>query len=109
MQPVPGPGGRWQISSGGGGQPRWNGDGKEIFYMGEDGEILAVPVDTRSGNFETGEAHRLFHISIPPVISYDSRIYDVLPDGKRFVVNTTAAEGEHEEVVVVTNWSAGPK
>jgi len=37
--------GKFQISTAGGGQPTWRGDGKEIFYVGADGKMMAVPVD----------------------------------------------------------------
>ena len=36
--------GKWQVSNGGGDQPRWRGDGKELFYLAPDGKTCAVPV-----------------------------------------------------------------
>lgn len=98
--------GKWQISNGGGGQPRWSRDGKEIFYMTAAGDVMAVPVNTSSGAFETGEPKRLFHLNIPRVLTFQTRLYDVMPDGKRFVVNTTGEEDSWERVVLVTNWNA---
>ncbi len=98
--------GKWQISTGGGGQPRWSRDGKEIFYMTYNGDLMAVPVNTHSGTIETGEPKRLFHVNLPPVLTFDSRFYAVTPDSKHFVAITAGDETEHEEVVLVTNWDA---
>jgi len=44
VQPFPGPGGKFQISSNGGAQPRWNKNGKEIFYVSLDSKMMAAPV-----------------------------------------------------------------
>ena len=45
VQPSAGPGGKWQVSTGGGEQPKWRGDGKEIFYLSA-GKLMAVDVNT---------------------------------------------------------------
>ena len=44
IHPFPGPGREQVISKGGGVQARWNGDGKELFYMALDGRLMAVPI-----------------------------------------------------------------
>jgi Tol biopolymer transport system component len=51
--------GRWQISSGGGEQPRWRGDGKELFYLSLDGKMMAAPVTT-GAHFDAGTSVTLF-------------------------------------------------
>ena len=51
--------GRWQISSGGGEQPRWRGDGKELFCLSLDGKMMAAPVTTGS-HFDAGTSVTLF-------------------------------------------------
>ena len=38
--------GKWQVSNAGGDQPRWRSDGKELFYLGPDSRMMAVPVKT---------------------------------------------------------------
>ena len=45
----PGADGKWQVSRGGGTQPRWRGDSKEIYYEETSGILMAVPVNTQSG------------------------------------------------------------
>ena len=83
----PGAAGKWQVSHGGGTEPRWRGDGREIFYLGPTGVLTAVPVNT-NGTFSTGAATPLFQIHGRAAISStDLFSYDVTKDGKRFLVN----------------------
>jgi Tol biopolymer transport system component len=83
----PGAAGKWQISRGGGSEPRWRGDGKEIFYLGPTGMLTAVPVSTE-GTFSTGSPTPLFQFhGRAPISSTDVFSYDVTKDGKRFLVN----------------------
>ena len=44
VQPFPGPGGKTQVSTGGGAQPRWQRDGRELFYIALDGQLHAAPM-----------------------------------------------------------------
>jgi hypothetical protein len=79
--------GKWQVSRGGGGEPRWRADGKEIFYMAPSGMLMAVPVSSDNG-FSTGAPAPLFQIhGRAPISSTDAFTYDVAKDGKRFLVN----------------------
>jgi len=83
----PGAAGKWQVSRGGGTEPRWRGDGKEIFYIGPGGVLTAVPVSSERG-FSTGTPSTLFQIrGRAPISSTDVFTYDVAKDGKRFLVN----------------------
>lgn len=45
--------GKWQISNSGGTQPRWRGDGKELFSLSSDGQLMAVPI-VPGTNFDPG-------------------------------------------------------
>ncbi|MGO9369254.1 MAG: protein kinase domain-containing protein, partial [Terriglobales bacterium] len=83
----PGATGKWQVSRGGGSEPRWNGDGKEIFYIAPSGMLMAVMVNGES-IFATGTPAPLFQIhGRAPISSTDVFTYDVAKDGKRFLVN----------------------
>jgi len=79
---------RRQISSGGGTQPRWRGDEKELFYYSAEGTMMAVTIDTRSG-FKAAAPQRLFACELRTARE-EMHEYDVAPDGQRFLVNTTA-------------------
>jgi eukaryotic-like serine/threonine-protein kinase len=79
--------GKWQVSRGGGSEPRWRGDTREIFYIGPTGMLMAVPVDS-AGTFSTGVPAALFQVyGRAPISSTDLFTYDVTKDGKRFLVN----------------------
>ena len=83
----PGGSGKWQVSRGGGTEPRWRGDGKEIFYIGPKGTLTAVPV-VADTTFATGAPTALFQFhGRAPVSSTDVYTYDVAKDGSRFLVN----------------------
>jgi Tol biopolymer transport system component len=83
----PGAEGKWQVSRGGGAEPRWRGDGKEIFYIAPSGMLMAVPVNGET-IFATGTPSPLFQIrGRAPISSTDVFTYDVARDGKRFLVN----------------------
>ena len=83
----PGAAGKWQVSRGGGAEPRWRGDGKEIFYIAPGGMLTAVPVNGES-IFATGTPAPLFQIhGRAPISSTDVFTYDVAKDGNRFLVN----------------------
>jgi hypothetical protein len=69
--------GKWQVSRGGGTEPRWRGDGKEIFYIGARTTLTAVPVNSE-GTFSTGNPTPLFHSQLrAQVSSTDLFNYDV--------------------------------
>jgi serine/threonine protein kinase/Tol biopolymer transport system component len=98
--------GRWQVSSGGGEQPRWRGDGKELFFLSLDGKMMAAPV-TLGANFDVGTPVALFQ-STPrqPVLVFDFFVYDVSRDGQRFLINTQVKQAESAPMSVVLNWTA---
>ena len=80
-------GGKLQVSRAGGKQPRWRGDGKEIFYVDPHGILTAVPVTTEPG-LSTGTPVQMFATNSRPYISStDLFTYDVTRDGTRFIVD----------------------
>jgi eukaryotic-like serine/threonine-protein kinase len=83
----PGAAGKWQVSRGGGTEPRWRGDDREIFYIAPSGMLMAVEVNSAS-IFATGTPTPLFQIhGRAPISSTDVFSYDIQKDGKRFLVN----------------------
>jgi eukaryotic-like serine/threonine-protein kinase len=98
--------GKWQISTGGGLQPRWRGDGKELFYLSLDGKLMAVPVNT-GASFDAGAPVALFQANAKePVATSEQNMYDVSKDDQRFLINTQM-RGETQPMSVVMNWDAG--
>lgn len=92
--------GKWPISAGGGTSARWRGDGKEIFYPRGDNQMMAVEVDGRGNTFEARKEQALFKMPV------ESRMYDVTPNGKRFVVVTQNLINQHTPLTLVVNWPA---
>jgi len=102
VRPFPGPGGKYQISTGGGTEPAWNPKGHELFYRNRE-KMMAVQVATQP-TFSAGEPKLLFEASY--VVSPRSAPnYDVSPDGQRFLMLKTAdAAPRPEQINVVLNW-----
>jgi eukaryotic-like serine/threonine-protein kinase len=84
VQPFPGPGGRIQISSGGGAQAVWSRNGKEITYISPDRKLMSVIFDAAKKS--ASAPRELFQTRIVGP-SFVSTQYDVAPDG-RFVINS---------------------
>jgi Tol biopolymer transport system component len=98
--------GKWQISSGGGEQPRWRGDGKELFYLSSDGKVMAAPVSTGT-NFRAGASVALFQANPRELVATSEQIvYDVSKDGQRFLINTQVNNTDTRPMSVVLNWDA---
>jgi hypothetical protein len=112
VQSFPVGSGKFQISGGGGTQPRWRRDGKELFYLASDGKLMAVDVQT-TPQFSYGLPKALFD---PNLISggvpqFPFR-YDVTPDGKRFLVFSYPpgkSQGEPSYITVIVNWPGALK
>ena len=102
----PEPRGKWQVSTGGGEQPRWRSDGKEIFYLSPDNKMMAAPVTTGT-KFDSGTPVALFQANPRDQVSLnDVFVYDVRPDGQAFLINTKVRQAETAPMSVVLNWDA---
>jgi Tol biopolymer transport system component len=98
--------GKWQVSASGGEQPRWRGDGKELFYLSSDRKMMAAPVTT-GANFDSGAPAALFQATPRlPVAVFDVFAYDVSRDGQRFLINTQVKQAETQPMSVILNWPA---
>jgi hypothetical protein len=98
--------GKWQVSSGGGEQPRWRGDGKELFYLSSDGKMMAAPV-SEGANFDAGAPIVLFQANPrEAAATSEQAFYDVSRDGQRFLINTEVRQAEVEPMSIVLNWAA---
>ncbi len=103
----PGGIGKWQVSRGGGTEPRWRGDGKELYYIGQSGMLMAASVST-DGGFSSGTPLPLFPLrGRPHVSSTDQYTYDVTKDGQRFLVNRFVKADHPTPLTIVLNATAG--
>ena len=94
---------RWQVSSNGGTDPVWSRDGRELFYLSGQNEMMRVPVEPGQ-TFTIGPPEPLFSTTayspVPPVPAFD-----ISPDGKRFIMLRETAAAERNELIVVQNWA----
>jgi hypothetical protein len=107
VQPFPGPGARTRISTSGGAQVRWRRDMKELFYVGLDERLMAVPVRLPSGDgpVEAGAPVPLFVTRIGSALQTGSRQqYIVSADGRRFLMNTVLDTGPMPPITLILNW-----
>lgn len=100
VQPIPGPGGRVQVSIGGGSEPVWSRDGRRIFYRGG-GQIMAATVRTASA-FEVVRRDALMPDTYTKATNPHAN-FDVTPDGKDLVLLQPVSNGA---MVVVSNWKS---
>jgi serine/threonine-protein kinase len=94
VRPFPGPGGKWQISNGGGSNPVWSPKAHELFYTTRDSRIMVAPYSAKGDSF-AADKPRLWSttriLDAPPASSFD-----IAPDGKRFAI-LAPAEGAGEQ------------
>ena len=101
----PGAGGRWQISSSGGIEPRWRRDGKELFYIAPDRKLMSVAVKT-GDNFEAGTPQALFPTQLSTVGEAANSRYAPIGDGHRFLMIIDHQPQSSTPATVVLNWQA---
>jgi Tol biopolymer transport system component len=104
--------GKWPVSTNGGVDPHWRGDGGELFYVGLDGAMMAAPVRADGVGLVVGTPQALFPL-VDPMITYPQFLYSVTSDGERFLVSETVPESDAvgaqpapPAINVIVNWSA---
>src|SRR5437763_52533 len=89
---------KWRVSSEGGDQVHWRKDGKEIFFIAPDLKLMAVPVQSESNGLDFGTPKPLFALATRGqfqninVVNDGRFLYDVMPDGQRFLVLNPAGD-----------------
>ncbi len=99
VQAFPEPQDKFPISTGGGGNPEWSPDGRELYYVSADGKLMAVGLKLGRDSVTPSTPRELFAV---PAGGFQP--YAVAPDGKRFLVLTPVGGSQPLEVVV--NWPA---
>jgi eukaryotic-like serine/threonine-protein kinase len=106
VAPFPGPGGQRQISTAGGRQPRWRGNGKELFYLAPDDRIMVAEVNGGGATLQVGSVRPLFEVRQAVTGGF---VYDVTGDGQRLLINAALEQKASSPITLVQNWSAGIK
>src|SRR5262249_32183426 len=109
VRPFP-PGGdrreKWLVSNSGGMQPRWRGDGKELFYLSPNRNLMAGPVKPEP-SFQSETPHPLFETSAQAGATPNAAFrYDVTRDGQRFLIIVPSSGVTSIPTTVVLNWQA---
>jgi serine/threonine protein kinase len=107
VQSFPGPGGKWQVSSGGGAFPMWRRDGKELFYLAPDRNLMSAEVKT-GVSFEAGAPRSLFKPRLRERSGL-GRQFDVSADGQRFLINMPVGDEGPAAITLIQNWLAERK
>ena len=105
VQTFPVSGRKWQISVGGGAQPRWRRDGKELFYISPERKLIAVEVKSDTPTLEVGSPKMLFQTRLPGYPGPRNN-YDASADGQRFLMNNLLGDISSNPITVVINWTA---
>ena len=95
-------GDRIRVSLNGGGQPKWRGDSRELFFVTREGLLMAVAIGGDASRAQVGLPEELFAIDRIEGPGYDD--YAVSADGERFLVKTAADQAE-PQLRIVTNWT----
>jgi serine/threonine protein kinase len=109
VRPFPPASGQWMVSTNGGAQPQWRGDGKELFYVSADRKLMAVDVKEERNTFAAGTPKLLFEIRTVIAFFVGGSQYDVTRDGQRFLIISPIEESSPSPLTVVLNWTAGLK
>ena len=96
-----------RISGDGGWAPRWRGDGKEMFFLGLDGRMMAVDIAMTGNRIDAGLPRPLFPTALRRV--FDRRPFAVTQDGKRFLFPVPAQRQTAVPMTVVVNWLSPPQ
>jgi Tol biopolymer transport system component len=88
-----------QISTNGGSNAQWRGDGKELFYITSDNKLASVEVKPNGAG--AGLPKPLFELGLL------RPHYAVSADGQRFLFVNQAQQGKSVQYDMIANWAAG--
>jgi hypothetical protein len=95
--------GRRQITTNGGREPMWRGDGRELFFLSPDDTVMVVDVEISAAGLEWGVPRPLFTIANFQRIP---RGFTASSDGQRFVAVVAAAPLAPQKFTTVLNWTS---
>jgi tricorn protease-like protein len=99
VQAFPDPGNRVVISVEGGSLPNWREDGRELFYLSPDSQLMAVPIRYNGSRIERGKPFALFPVR-PGSTYAPARL------GQRFLINALV---EDPPITILVNWKPNAK
>ena len=106
LRPFPGATAGKRVSIDGGGQVRWHPGGRELFFIAPDGYLMSAPLQFSTDNrtVDVRTPTRLFATDVGGAPLTVRQNYVVSLDGKSFIVNSAAGEGNASPITVILNW-----
>jgi serine/threonine-protein kinase len=105
VRPFPGPGGKWQVSTGGASFPSWRGNRNELLYRALDERLMLARFVAENDSFRPDKPRQWSGL-VPRRGGLTSRSFDLHPDGQRVAVLKSTdrpVEENHDHVVLVEN------
>ena len=104
VQPFPPTGAKWQVSTGGGEQPLWRQDGRELYYVAPDKKLMAVDINSTPSMFARGEPRVLMETRMTGWERLGAGCCQYAPskDGTRFLISTATSSAT--PITVMVNW-----
>ena len=112
VQTFPIAGSKLLVSIGGGSQPQWRADGRELYYYAPNRKLMAVEVNGDGPAFTVGIARALFDIRVFGAVDQSfpgNGYYTPTRNGNRFVVPSLPEIPERQQINVILNWTADLK
>ena len=106
VMPFPGPGGKYQVSTGGGNNPKWSSDGRKLFFSNDIGGVLAADVRESGAALQLGTPQQVLKA---PMVGGPDVPFAVSPDGKRLLINQSGNDTPQLPLALVTNWTTDLK
>lgn len=100
--------GKRAVSTGGGVFPQWRGDGRELFYVSDSHQLMAVSVNATQSTIDVGAPAELFRINRAVDLAgrVEAVLYNADPAGQRFLVAVRAPASSAPPIQVIVNWTA---
>jgi Tol biopolymer transport system component len=95
----------WRVSQNGGDKPKWRHDGRELFFIATDGQLMAAAVSGNTFVFDAQPPRALFPTTLNAMQSYtNTQVYAPALDGKGFFILQSVRE-PGPPLIVVSDWS----
>jgi eukaryotic-like serine/threonine-protein kinase len=104
IRQFPGPGAVWQISTNGASDPVWSPGGNEIFYTDLSNNLVASRIRNVDNRVEVVSVREVFGTNKANLFS--NALYDISPDGKRFIIVSTGGLAQSPPLTFVVNWDS---
>jgi Tol biopolymer transport system component len=104
-QSFPQAGGKWLMSAGGGTEPRWRHDGRELFYLAPSRQVMAVAVTASGSSIRAGSPKMLFQTPSTTYANPYQMSIEPTRDGTKFLVRSVASTAAaSSSITIVLNW-----